>query len=467
MTRLRNKLIVLFLVATLAPLGITLWITTSLLEASLSYASTEELDEISQSLETTGREFYQRAKESIKADVATERSIPKRFGSKSHEDWPAQIQEFALTGEPEGWTLSGDDGDRLNYLVRQDGGDVLAYSRKLGPVGMNRLSRQYRKAREFVERSRAHDLRRGLTSALMLTAAGVWLTSLAVLMLLTRRMSRPMESLTTGLRRLAAGEPDVYADETGGSDETSRAIIAFNDMSAQLSAQREKLVYMARLESWQALARKMAHEVKNSLTPIRLTMEEVVARRHQPDPAFLETAGQIVVEEVCALERRVRAFSEYSAEPPVRPSPVDLNALVQERVAFLKAAHPDVLYVIQLDFGCPRAVADPDLVKGILTNLLENAAHAAGGGGTVRGKTFGAGFEVHDSGPGLPPTVEKTLFEPTISFKKGGMGLGLSIARRGALLCGGDIEPVKGELGGAAFRVVLPPDLKPCPVLAS
>ena len=466
MSRLRNKLIALFLVATLVPLGITLWITTSLLEASLSYASTEELDEISKSLETTGREFYQRAKESIKADAAAERLIPQRFVAMSRDNWPAQLQEFAAAGEPESWTLSGDDGDRLNYLTREDG-DVLVYSRKLGPVGMNRLSRQYRKAREFVERAKAHDLRRGFTSALMLAAAAIWLTSLAVLIALTRRMSRPMESLTAGLRKLAAGAQDVHVEETGCSDETSRAITAFNETAAQLSAQRDKLVYMARLESWQALARKMAHEVKNSLTPIRLTMEEVVARRHQPDAAFLETAGQIVVEEVSALERRVRAFSEYSAEPPVRPAPVDLNALVEERVAFLRAAHPEVRYDVQLDGGRPRAVADPDLVKGILTNLLENAAQAAGGGGTVRGKTFGAGFEVHDSGPGLPPAVERTLFEPTISFKKGGMGLGLSIARRGALLCGGDIEPVKGELGGAAFRVVLPPDSKPCPVPAS
>jgi signal transduction histidine kinase len=96
----------------------------------------------------------------------------------------------------------------------------------------------------------------------------------------------------------------------------------------------------------------------------------------------------------------------------------------------------------------------------VLTNLLENAAHAAGAGGAVlvatsrdQGKVA---IEVHDSGPGLSEQARETLFEPTISFKKGGAGLGLSIARKSALLMGGDILLVKGELGGAAFRVVLP-----------
>ena len=108
----------------------------------------------------------------------------------------------------------------------------------------------------------------------------------------------------------------------------------------------------------------------------------------------------------------------------------------------------------------PPVLADQDLVKGILTNLLENAAEAAGEGGHILGKTRAenghVAIEVHDSGPGLSEQARASLFEPTISFKKRGMGLGLSIARKSALLSGGDIELVKGELGGAGFRVLLP-----------
>jgi signal transduction histidine kinase len=126
----------------------------------------------------------------------------------------------------------------------------------------------------------------------------------------------------------------------------------------------------------------------------------------------------------------------------------------------LRAAHPEVIYNTRLAPGRPQVYADEDLVKGVLTNLLENAAQAVEPGGVVLGVTAadqaGVVIEVHDSGPGVSAQVRPVLFEPTISFKPGGMGLGLSIARKSARLSGGDILLVPGELGGAAFRVLLP-----------
>ena len=206
------------------------------------------------------------------------------------------------------------------------------------------------------------------------------------------------------------------------------------------------------------LARKMAHEVKNSLTPIRLTVEEMVARHGSSDPAFLKQAAQIVTDEVTGLERRVRAFSDLAAEPPVNPGPLDLNAMLAERMAFLKPGHPAVKYQSRFDAKNPQAWADEDLVRGILTNLMENAAHAAPQILSLshRLPDGRVALEVHDSGPGLSASAREHLFEPTISFKKSGMGLGLSIARKSALLNRGDIELIDSELGGAAFRVTLP-----------
>jgi two-component system C4-dicarboxylate transport sensor histidine kinase DctB len=189
-------------------------------------------------------------------------------------------------------------------------------------------------------------------------------------------------------------------------------------------------------------------------------MEEVLARGASHDPQFAEQAARIVMDEVESLERRVRAFSEFSAEPPVRPMTLDLNRLVEERIALLGSGHPDVRYMKRLAGRAPLARADEDLVKGILTNLLENAADAAGSGGSVliaTGESEGrAVVEVHDSGPGLSEQARESLFEPTISFKKRGMGLGLSIVRKNALLTGGDVELIGGHLGGAAFRITLP-----------
>jgi nitrogen fixation/metabolism regulation signal transduction histidine kinase len=186
----------------------------------------------------------------------------------------------------------------------------------------------------------------------------------------------------------------------------------------------------------------------------------MLARYDDADRGFMEQATQIVVDEIETLEKRIRAFSQFAAEPPVEAAPLDVNSLLQERIAFLKNAHPEVAYECRLAEGAPRVVADQDLVKGILTNLLENAAEAAGQGGRILGVTAAesgcVAIEVHDSGPGLSEQARASLFEPTISFKKRGMGLGLSIARKSALRSGGDIVLVKGELGGAGFRVLLP-----------
>jgi nitrogen fixation/metabolism regulation signal transduction histidine kinase len=261
------------------------------------------------------------------------------------------------------------------------------------------------------------------------------------------------------LGKLAAGDLSARV-ETGRHDEIGRATRAFNHLAERLQESTERLVYLGQLASWQTLARKMAHEVKNSLTPIRLTVEEMLARTEEANRPFMLQAAQIVGEEIETLERRIRAFSQFAAEPPVRPAALDVNALFAERIAFLKTAHPEVSYECRLAEEAPRAMADPDLLKGILTNLLENAAEAAGEGGRIMGVTAACGdrvaIEVHDSGPGLGEQARASLFQPSISFKKKGMGLGLSIARKSALLCGGDIVLTKGELGGAGFRVLLP-----------
>jgi signal transduction histidine kinase len=174
----------------------------------------------------------------------------------------------------------------------------------------------------------------------------------------------------------------------------------------------------------------------------------------------MDQAVQIVVSEIESLERRVRAFSEFASEPEVHPEALDINAVVAERVALLRPVHPAVTYRLRLDDGRPRVHAAPDLVNGVLTNILQNAAEAAGPGGAVLVLTRVAGddvaIDVHDSGPGLSEEVSARLFEPTITFKKHGMGLGLSIAKKNALLCDGDVTVIPGELGGAGFRVTLP-----------
>lgn len=458
MNRLRNRLILIFLAATLVPLGVTLWITATLLERSLSLAPTQELDEISRSLEITGRALYQRARESLKADAQAGKLKPVAYNQSNRADWPTAVAEFADSDDAEDFALAGASGDQLRYLVRH-GNEVLVYTEPVGGPGMRTLADQHNKARGLVERAEARDLRKGFFYTFVLLAALTWVVSLAALIYFAHRVSRPIQQLTAGLSELAAGNLSARLS-ADGNDEIGVAMNAFNYSAGQLQQSRDRLVHLTRLATWQTLARKMAHEVKNSLTPIRLTMEELVARRGENNARFLEQAAQIVVDEVLTLERRVSAFSEFASEPPVQVADVDVNALLEERVSFLKSAHPEVIYNVKLDQEVPSAKADPDLLKGVLTNLLENAAEAAGGGGVVFGRTFAqdgkVAIEIHDSGPGLSVHARSSLFEPTISFKKTGMGLGLSIARRSTMLTGGDLYLVEGELGGAAFRVLLP-----------
>ena len=462
MNRLRNRLILVFVVATLAPLCLMGWISLRLLHYSLSLSPTPELDQVSRSLQRTGHELFSRAKESLKQDAAAGRIQPEQFLTDQKGRWPNSVQEFFASGDKETFNLDGNQGDRLDYLVRRANG-VAMYSTSLNGIAMQQLSDQYTAARAVVSAAGTHDWRRGFTYTYLLLAAAIWLLTFLALLYFAKRISHPIHELTKGLSEVAAGHMDYRVPEGRPAiykDEVGSAVRAFNEMAEALKQSQERLVYVTRLESWQALARKMAHEVKNSLTPIRLTMEEIAVRQSGSGGDFYEQAAQIVVDEVQSLERRVRAFSEFSAEPPVSPKPLDINSLLEERIAFLRTAHPDIVYSTRLAPGHPRVYADEDLVKGMLTNLLENAAQAVTPGGVVLGVTAEGGdkitIEVHDSGPGLSPQARSSLFQPAISFKRGGMGLGLSIARKSALLAGGDILLVPGELGGAAFRVLLP-----------
>jgi len=458
--RIRTRLILAFLAATILPLLATVWIMTSLLERSLGFATTEQLDRLSTSLQDTGRRYYQQARELLRQEVAAGSLEHQTFSNADHSKWPGEVRDFWDSAEPDQFALGGEGGSRLDYFVRKDSG-VWVYSKSLGDVRMDELSSEYRGARKVVQEVRERDLRRGFLTTLVVLVAAVWLVSLISLIYLANRVSRPIQQLTAGLSELAAGRLETRIDAEG-ADEIGRAVAAFNRSAEELEQSRSRLVYLTQIASWQALARKMAHELKNSLTPIRLTVEEILARQPEGERQFMEQASRIVVSEVESLERKVRAFSEFSSEPPLHLGRIDVNAVIEERVSFLKPGHVDITYSMDLAANLP-ARADADRIKGILTNLLENAAQATGPGGEVLSLSYVQNakvrVEIHDSGPGLSEEARRTLFEPTITFKQHGMGLGLSIARKDALLCGGDLQLVEGSLGGAGFLLTLPVDI--------
>jgi two-component system, NtrC family, nitrogen regulation sensor histidine kinase NtrY len=208
-------------------------------------------------------------------------------------------------------------------------------------------------------------------------------------------VTAPVGLLTKGLAAVAAGDLSARVEGSPRSDEVGRAIAAFNDMAAQLQRSRENLIHVTRLSSWQALARKMAHEVKNSLTPIRLTMEEISARSAEPDPEFLRQASQIVVDEVISLERRMSGFLGACGRTAgvAGAGGPDRRGRGSDRVPATGACGGCVS-----DGAIAGRAGRSRSVERDRTNLIENAAQAARDGGVVLVRTGTGPAEPRDAG---------------------------------------------------------------------
>jgi hypothetical protein len=183
MNRLRNRLIVVFAFATLLPLGLTLWITLNVVDLSLGLAPFSELDAVSRSLETTGKKLYDVSCEILRRDAMEHRVEPRHLK-------PNEAQAFWDSGAAEQFELLGEEGNRLDYFVRQ-GDEVLVYSRRMG-VGMDRLTAQIAGAHQAMQKSQARNLRRGFNTTLVLMASALWLAALGTLMYVAHRISQPV-----------------------------------------------------------------------------------------------------------------------------------------------------------------------------------------------------------------------------------------------------------------------------------
>lgn len=311
-------------------------------------------------------------------------------------------------------------------------------------------------------RAAALEAERGVTGA-FLVLAGFGL-SFAVLLglLVSRRITRPVEALTEGARRVAEGARDVQVT-VDASGEVGELVRAFNHMTSELRSTTERLMASERIAAWQEVARRLAHEIKNPLTPIQMSLETLTAAHAAQHPRFPELfrdSARVVLEEVDRLRRIVDEFSRFARLPKPQLAPVDLGELTQSVLALYAAPPPGISLQPNLQNGVV-ARADRDQLTQVLVNLVKNAeeAMAAKGGAVkvrVKGTDTDAIVEVEDSGPGIPPEHRARIFEPYFTTKENGTGLGLAIAQRILQEHGGRLE-VGGEPGeGARFSVVLP-----------
>jgi nitrogen fixation/metabolism regulation signal transduction histidine kinase len=303
---------------------------------------------------------------------------------------------------------------------------------------------------------------RGLGVALVAVLAFATVLGLAV----ARRATGRVAALRDAARRVGEGDLTVRVAPRG-SDELDDLGRAFDRMVAELGEARSRLVYMQKVSAWQEVARRLAHEIKNPLTPIQLAVQELGSKYRGGDREYerlLATAQEILNEEVGVIRRLVDDFSAFSKLPKVEPVPVDLVQVVED----FARAHGEWQEALSVErVEAVEAVCDRMLVRRVLANLVENAVQAAEGAGRqpqVRivveydAARSAARLVVDDNGPGVPPESRERIFDPYVTTKEHGTGLGLAIVRKIVLDHGGDVR-AEGEaspLGGARFVVTLP-----------
>ncbi|MEA2560494.1 MAG: two-component system, NtrC family, nitrogen regulation sensor histidine kinase NtrY [Acidobacteriota bacterium] len=286
---------------------------------------------------------------------------------------------------------------------------------------------------------------------------------------LARRVTVPIQALAEGTRAISGGDlshrVDVEAD-----DELGVLVDSFNRMTAELESNKEalersnrELVEAQRLAAWNEAARRIAHEIKNPLTPIRLSAERLLRKHQQRDPGIgkaIEEGVDIIVREVVTLQGMVDEFSRYARMPRPRPAPVDLERLVGDTLSLYRDLKPGVEVEGQVEDGASPAMLDAEQMRRALINLLDNAVEATEAPGKVTVSAMRDNshlrIRVADTGRGIPLASREKLFLPYYSTKGRGTGLGLAIVHRIVTDHHGSIRVEDNVPQGTVFTVELP-----------
>jgi len=279
-----------------------------------------------------------------------------------------------------------------------------------------------------------------------------------------RRVTKRVARLRDATTRVAAGDLTVRV-RPDGKDELDELGRTFDAMVSEIADARSRLEYVQKVSAWQEVARRLAHEIKNPLTPIQLAVQELVSKYAGDDERYrrlLTTANEILYEEITGLRRLVDDFSAFAKLSRAEPVMMDLSALVAEFVR-QNPQFEKVTRVVVPETAV-HAKCDKVLFRRVLANLVENAVQAAEAEGRAPQIVINVGpseqadkvlVSVEDNGPGVPEKDRQRIFDPYVTHKEGGTGLGLAIVRKILIDHGGDIRvaDVPSALGGARFEV--------------
>ncbi len=309
------------------------------------------------------------------------------------------------------------------------------------------------------------------------------LGAVAVGSLLARSVAVRLAELASATQRVGAGNLAIRVSEAG-NDEISALARAFNRMLGEVEGSRARIEYLQRISAWQEMARRLAHEIKNPLTPIQLGVQEIHRRYQGSDEQFrglLDTTLEIVEDEVGTLRRLVSEFSDFARLPQARLERADLREFIAEQRRQIEHSEPDEsagaeqLSVAGLSGARPAfewllpatpapVVIDRQMLRRVLLNLVQNAADALGDAKieepkikvslSRQGDYFA--IDVDDNGPGIPSELRDVIFDPYVTTKHTGTGLGLAIVKKIVMEHGGNIRATAAELGGARLHLTLP-----------
>jgi nitrogen fixation/metabolism regulation signal transduction histidine kinase len=338
---------------------------------------------------------------------------------------------------------------------------------------MSQFVDDYHKLEQLREDAQVSNVR-AFTALLGLTI----LAAVGVALLLARDVSRRIAELSRATQRVAAGDLTTRVPAQGG-DELTDLALAFNRMVGEVEASRARIEYLQRISAWQEMARRLAHEIKNPLTPIQLAVQEIHRRYAGQESEYrrlLDTTLEVVEDEVATLRRLVSEFSDFARLPHAELERADLAVFLRElaeqpllsdedQPAGLQG---DVSAAPEISFDVPgepaEVMMDRQMLRRVVINLLRNAAQALaqhprpGAKIVLRLERKHRTYElaVEDNGPGIPKDLRESVFDPYVTTKTYGTGLGLAIAKKIVIEHGGTIAAGESDLGGARLCVRLP-----------
>jgi nitrogen fixation/metabolism regulation signal transduction histidine kinase len=302
-----------------------------------------------------------------------------------------------------------------------------------------------------------------LAGLLLLIVSIVVLTiAIGLSLYLARSITSPVLAITNAARSVAAGNLDVQLTRKT-SDEIALLFDSFNTMTRQLKENREAMYIAQKLNAWREVSRKLLHEIKNPLTPIKLSAERIklrYAEKHPEIGSIINKGTDTIIEEVNAIQRILDEFTNFARLPEVKPERHDLNQAVKGYAALFHG-HERVTFEFGLDPALPDVLFDKLLLRLAVINIIRNSIEAMNGEGSISIRTGlvnpkTVNVVITDTGPGISAGDIPFLFEPTFTRKKGGTGLGLAIVEKIALDHKGKVYCTSEPGKGATFTIELP-----------